>query len=103
MRRFQAVLTAVLIAIALLGSASAQSRTIRLDGWIQWISGERIMLALDSGQSITIELRDVPQDQYMGLRARDRILVVGALSADNRRVAATSVAFIEAGWADQSP
>jgi len=93
----------MLAVIALLGSASAQPGAVRVDGWVQWMSGDRMMLALGPGQSISIELRDVPQDQYMGIRPRDRVIVVGVLSSDGRRVEARSIIFSAPGWADQSP
>jgi hypothetical protein len=103
-RRSHVGLLAWLVVLALLGSAGAQQRRpIQLEGWIQWISGDRMMLALESGQSVTIELRDVPQDQYMALKPRDRVAVRGVLTSDNRRVAATSIIFTEPGWADQTP
>lgn len=103
MRRYLIGILAPVIMVALVSSAHAQRGSIRLDGWIQWISGDRMMLALGPGQSISIELRDVPQDQYMGLRPRDRVMVVGVPSSDGRRVSANSVIFAEPGWADQSP
>ena len=103
MKRYQVTFLASLVVIALLGSASAQNRSIQLDGWVQWISGDRMMLALGPGQSISIELSDVPQDQYMGLRPRDRVIVIGVLSRDQRRVEASTIIFAEEGWADQSP
>ena len=32
--------------------AMAQTRYIRMTGWIQWIAGERLMLALDDGSGV---------------------------------------------------
>ncbi|PWU24573.1 MAG: hypothetical protein C5B48_05710 [Candidatus Rokuibacteriota bacterium] len=103
MSRLLTTLSVSLVVIALFAPASAQDRSIQLDGWVQWISGDRMMLAANGGGSVPIELGQVPQDQYMRIRPRDRVTVIGVVSNDNRRISAMSVIFSAPGWADQSP
>src|SRR5262245_62940006 len=86
--------TLIAALVALLWAASpawAQGRLVRLDGSVQWIAGERMMLMLDSGPSVAVELSQVPQDQYRALAQRDRVIVEGTVSSDNRRVFARSI------------
>ena len=96
--------TLVAALVALLWTVSpawAQGRVVRLDGYVQWIAGERMMLVLDSGPSVAVELGQVPQDQYRALAQRERVSVEGTLSPDNRRVFARSI--IRDPYGTQSP
>ena len=72
---------------------------MQFEGWVQWLSAERLQLVLDNGLSISIDLTKVPQDQYRGLNPgiRDRVVVIGVVSSDRRRLIASSVTRIE-GW-----
>ena len=95
----------VAVSLALTGALApvlAQGRYLQLDGWVQWIAADKMQLILDNGQSVSIDLGRVPQDQYRGMGQRDRVSVVGVVSSDNRRVLATSVARNEA-WGNQAP
>ncbi len=88
------VLLALAASVVLTGAAApavAQERYVRLDGWIQWIAADKMMLVLDGGPGVPIDLTRVPQDEYRTLAQRDRVAVIGVVSADNRRVFATSV------------
>jgi hypothetical protein len=91
------ILTAVLIsalAIGLFGPftrAPAQERVVRVDGIVQWIGGLRMVLQTDTGPSLGVDLVSVPQTQYAGLVARDRVAVIGTVSPDNREIIGTSV------------
>ncbi len=73
--------------------ATAQGQYLQVEGWVQWLSAQRLQLVLDNGLSISIDLTRVPQDQYQGLGPgmRDRISVIGVTSADNRRLVASSI------------
>jgi hypothetical protein len=100
-KRFVIMAAAVL---ALFGAASpvwAQGRLVRLDGLVQWIAGDKMMLILDNGRSVAVELAQVPQDQYRALTQRDRVTVEGTVSPDNRRVFARAV--IRDSYSTESP
>jgi hypothetical protein len=98
-------MTAVAASLLLAGTlapAVAQGRYVRLDGSVQWIAADKMQLILDGGASVAIDLTRVPQDQYRTLRERDRVSVIGVVSADNRRVLATSVSPGDT-WGGQAP
>ncbi len=71
--------------------ASAQGRYVQLGGSVQWIAGQKLMLLMDYGGSIDIDLAQVPLDQYRTLTQGDRVIVVGIVSRDNRKVYGTVV------------
>jgi len=72
-------------------SAVAQARWVRLDGAVQWIAANTMMLVADGGSSVNIDLTKVPLDQYRGVGPGDRVTVVGLVSPDNRKVYGTSI------------
>ena len=88
----------LLVAVVLLAAVAsapvaggAQAREIRLDGRVQWVAGQTLMLMLDGGGSVNVNLTQVPLDSYTALKERDRVVVTGVLASDNRQVLATSV------------
>jgi hypothetical protein len=85
------ILLAGLVLTATLSPAAAQERPVRLDGLVQWIAADKLMLILDSGPSVAIDLSRTPLEQYRGLTQRDRVIVLGVVSSDNRRVFALSI------------
>src|SRR5262245_63010644 len=85
------ILAAILMVVWSASAGWTQGRFVRLNGIVQWIAGDRMMLILDGGQSVPIELTQVRQDQYSALVQRDRVTVEGIVSADNRRVFASNV------------
>jgi hypothetical protein len=91
------ILAACLISALAIGSiglfarAEAQERVVRVDGVVQWIGGLRMVLQTDTGPSVGVDLVSVPQNQYAGLVARDRVAVIGTVSPDNRDIIGTSV------------
>jgi hypothetical protein len=99
-----ATIAAVLVLAATLGPAVAQGQYMQVDGWVQWLSADKLQLVLDSGLSISVDLTKVPQSEYqaLGLGPRDRISVVGVVSADNRKLIASSVVKVGRG-AYQAP
>ncbi len=87
----------VLLAGATIGSA--QERGVRFEGRIQWIAGQVATLGLDTGETVSVDLSRVPQDEYAALRSRDRVVVTGVISDDDNRVIGTAVARIRpATW-----
>ena len=104
MKRVVAASLAVVVLAGLSVPASAQGQYLQVEGWVQWISAQRLQLVLDNGLSISIDLARVPQDQYQGLGPgmRDRISAIGVVSPDNRRLLASSVTRVQ-GWGAPSP
>jgi hypothetical protein len=71
--------------------AAAQDQVVRIDGLVQWIGGQQMVVQADRGPSVGIDLASVPQDEYAGLGVRDRVAVIGTLSQDGRRITGTTV------------
>ena len=83
--------TCLIVALAF-APALAQPRYIQLTGWVQWIAGEKLMLALDDGSGVVpVDLTQVPLDQYHTLGGHDQVMVTGVVSEDNRGVFGLSI------------
>jgi hypothetical protein len=96
-RGFAKTLAVVAIAAALtstlsVGIGAAQDHSVRIEGRVLWIAAETMVVApyADSAP-IRIDLRQVHQDEYMGLVTDDSVVVMGTVSNERDRVIATSV------------
>jgi hypothetical protein len=93
MRQFVAGFTVFLTVVLAFAPAMAQPRYVRMTGWVQWIAGERLVLALDDGSGVVpVDLRRVPLDEYRTLSGHDQVMVTGVPSDDNRGVFGVSIA-----------
>src|SRR5262249_50859486 len=81
---------AVVLAFTAMTGAIAQAQE-SFTGTVQWINGENMALALDSGASVPIDLTGADQSAYETLGPGDRVLVTGTLSPERDRVMATSI------------
>ena len=86
-------LLVLLVSLGAIAPAAGQPGFMQVDGWVQWVSGQRLQFVLDNGLSISVDLTRVPQSQYQSLSpgTRDRVTVIGVISQDNRRLVAQSV------------
>ncbi|MGH7302792.1 MAG: hypothetical protein ACRELZ_05845 [Candidatus Rokuibacteriota bacterium] len=94
MRKISVAFVIVALALGLVGSptpAAGQERIVRVDGLVQWIGGQQMVVQADTGPSVGVDLASVPQDEYAGLGVRDRVAVIGMVSPDGRRVIGTSI------------
>jgi hypothetical protein len=72
--------------------AMSQPQSVRVDGRVQWIAGEKMMVLPDSGGvPVKVDLRRVPQDHYAGLTSGNGVVVNGVVSGDGRWMIATAV------------
>jgi hypothetical protein len=72
--------------------AMSQPQSVRVDGRVQWISAEKMLLLPDLGLlPVNVDLRQVPQDQYAALAPGTRVVVNGAVSNDGRWLVASAV------------
>jgi hypothetical protein len=86
------VLWAVLpLLVALPSVSEAQTRYVRLQGRVQWISANVLSLSVPDRPGIGIDLVRVPQGDYFGLVQGDWVTVTGQLSDDSRRILGTSI------------
>lgn len=91
----------MILLLGLVGSASSQERCLRLEGHVQWIAGQTMILATNTDATdshiprslwtIRVDLRAVPQDEYAVLAQGDLVTVTGVLSDDNSWLVGTSI------------
>ena len=99
-----------LVVIALRAPTVAQDY-VRMDGTVQWISGQNLVLVLDvpagppsyvitgqyvvpvpgPRQTVNVDLSQLPQSEYAFLRPGERVSVIGAVSHDRRRLIGASI------------
>jgi cold shock CspA family protein len=88
-------LAAVVVSLVLFGvvaPGAAQDKVVHLQGRVQWIAGQKMMLIPDNGGlPIEIDIKQVPQDDYRTLAEGDPVAVSGVVSSDGRKLIATSV------------
>ena len=88
-------LVAIVASLVLFGAVApgaSPDQVVRLQGRVQWIAGEKMMLIPDNGAlPIEIDIKQVPQDNYRTLTEGDPVVVSGAVSRDGRKLIATSV------------
>lgn len=87
-------LGAVVVSLLIMGSltsAVAQERRLRLEGRVVWIAGQTMVLAVDDGPSVSIDLTQVAQSDYSALGHNEWVVVDAVMSRGSRRVIATSV------------
>jgi hypothetical protein len=87
-RAFMAMLVGSVLAVPL--EADAQ-RLLYYEGTVQWIAGSTMIIAIDEGWSLRIDLTHVPQSEYSGLGLRDRVIVTGLLSEDGNYLIGRSI------------
>jgi hypothetical protein len=83
---------AAALSLGLLGAASpaeAQKRYVQLEGSVQWIAGQKLLLLPDIGTGINIDISQVPLDDYQTLTQGNRVIVGGFVASDNRKVYGT--------------
>jgi hypothetical protein len=90
---------ATLLALGLLSAplaAEAQPR-LQLYGFVQWISGTKLIMMADPGWSVAVDLTAADQRSYGELRSSDWVTVIGEVARDRSRVIACQV------WPDPGP
>src|SRR5262249_2310090 len=95
-RRKIAVAFAVLTLVSsfahgLVPAAAAQDRVVRVDGLVQWIGGDQMVVQADRGPSVGVDLTSVPQDEYAGLGGRAGVGVIGGGAPAGRKVLGTAM------------
>ena len=65
-------------------AAPAQQR-VTFHGYIQWIAGSKMVLAMDNGASVTLDLSEADQSSYRGLTGGDGVTVVAVVRRPTRR------------------
>lgn len=102
MKRRLIGLVASLLLTGLLTSAVAQELPLAFQGRVAWVAGQTMILALDNGQSISIDLARVPQSDFQYLAPSNYVLVTGVILRGSRQLLATSIQQASL-WYPQAP
>ena len=90
-RVMRAVVASVLwLLVVGVWSAEAQERIV-VQGVVQWVAGTQMVIWADTGVSLRVDLMRADQRSYSGLRAGDRIVVVGTVAPERNRLLAESI------------
>ena len=83
-------LVAVVVSLVLFGAVApgaAQDKVVRVQGRVQWIAGEKMMLIPDNGAlPVEVDIKQVPQDDYRTLKEGDPVVASGVVSRDGRKL-----------------
>lgn len=91
-KRYLIAVVVSLVLVAAVAPGAAQDKVVRLQGRVQWIAGEKMMLIPDDGSlPFEVDIKQVPLDNYRTLTQGDPVIVSGVVSRDGRKVIATSV------------
>lgn len=91
LRGVAALMAVAILSVLCVTASAAEDTPVRFEGRVLWIAGETLMVATDDSQSINVDLRHVPQDEYQRLGSYDRVIVTGTIPIEGNRVAATSI------------
>lgn len=97
-RRFGAIVAVVLTLAVVPGvvcDATAQERTVTVEGKVAWIAGNKMAVAPPGGLPVTIDLSQADLSDYASLLAGDWVIVTGTAPPGENRVIATSVRRVE--------
>jgi hypothetical protein len=86
-----AVIVGVSLVAATLGGADASDREVRVGGRMQWIAGQAMVVQLDRGGSLSVDLTRVPQQDYLLLTPNERIVVIGVRTQNGRGLIGRSI------------
>jgi len=75
------------------GSSAADDTLVQFPGRVSWIAGATLVVSMDDGPSLAIDLARVHQDEYQRLVTGDRVLVTGTVGRTG--VVATSIESLE--------
>jgi hypothetical protein len=97
-RGFIVALALTFVLLPGVSGADAQEQSIVVEGRVQWISGQRLVVApvgtviAPAGTSaINVDLSKVSQDEYSGLATGDAVQVAGTVTRARDRIVATSI------------
>jgi len=99
-KRLLTAAVAAVVMLGMVGSAYPEQRYIRLEGHVQFIAGQTMILVTSTDEmdsyiprtlwSVRVDLREVPLDEYNTLTQGDFVIVTGVLY-DNGWLVGTSI------------
>src|SRR5262245_43291658 len=91
-KRCLVAVVAALIVLGTFAAAAPQGQPVTLQGRVQWIAGEKMMLIPDNGdRPVEVDLKKAPLGDYETLTEGDPVVVSGEVSADGTKLIARSI------------
>jgi hypothetical protein len=87
----KAVLAAAVLAVVVTDMPARAQIRLQVHGFVQWISGSKMILMTDQGVSVAVDLTQADQDSYNDVRPADWVTVAGELTRDRSRVIARQI------------
>jgi hypothetical protein len=92
------LLLAIVSALVFSGAVSpessvAESTPVRFGARVTWIAAGTMVVSTDDGLAVSVDLSQVPQDEYQRLASGDRVIVTGAVGGS--RILGTSIESLE--------
>jgi hypothetical protein len=87
------VIALLLVGAVATGSSAGDYMSVELDARVSWIAAETMVVSVDDGSAVSVDLTEVSQDEYQRLAAGDHVIVSGIL--EDNRVVATSIESLE--------
>jgi hypothetical protein len=96
--RFAVAVAAIVSCVvfpSLVRDGEAQDDTVRVEGRVAWIAGQKMVVAPPGRLPVSVDLSEVDQGEYQALLSGDRVIVTGRPSRESNRLIATSIQRVE--------
>jgi hypothetical protein len=88
---WRSVLGGLILALAWTSSSGAQEPILRFGGRVTYVSPQEMLVALDSGGVVMLDLARIPQSETRQIAQHDYVTVIGFIRRPSHRVVATSI------------
>jgi len=85
------VLGAVILALVWPSSIGAQEPILRFEGRVTYVAPREMLVALDSGGVVMLDLTRMPQGEIRQIAQNDYVTVIGFIRRPSHQVIATSI------------
>ncbi len=95
-------LLVLLLLVSAAAPANAQEQIGYFEGRVAWVAGQSMVVTLDTGVSVDIDLRRISQTEVRAISQGDYVIVTGAIERPGRRFLAISIRRVS-NWYPQAP
>ena len=85
------MLGGLLLALVWTSSIGAQEPILRFEGRVTYLSPQEMLVALDTGGVVMVDLARIPQGETRQIVQHDYVTVIGFIRRPSHRVIATSI------------
>ena len=88
---WRSLLGGLLLALVWTSSIGAQEPILRFGGRVTYVSPQEMLVALDTGGVVMLDLARIPQGETRQIAQDDYVTVIGFIRRPSHRVIATSI------------